>query len=119
MPLYEGKVVWTKGATLRPVPNTTKSFFPNRTRNFLDTVNGSELVADSSDPANINKLWMKLLDSSYIAVRYPDGSGTPQPRVEYNEVGFPPPDPTITSYTATLEDDKTHEVWQGTLTKKT
>jgi hypothetical protein len=87
--MIEGTVLWPKGASVKPQPNTNGITI--RKLELNASVIGTELVPDSLDPANIHKLWLRIGENEYVAVKYPNSAGEPQPRILYHEVGFPPP----------------------------
>ena len=80
---YEGRVVWSKGASVRTGPSAGNPSV--RTLAVNAPVQG---VALSIEQAGV-KEWMQLVDGNWVATIYPNSSGTPQARVEYHDVSVP------------------------------
>ncbi len=104
------KVVWSKGASIRPAPNTGGSSISTLVYGQVFDVL-QDNIADTTDPNNVLKRWLKVANG-YVASDYPDSLGNPAVRCQL--VNAPPPSGT---YTVTLKDDVTGETWAGTLTK--
>ena len=81
---YEGKVVWPKGASERTGPSINN---PSINTLLVDSpVQGVDLHIEQASV----KEWMQLVDGNWIATIYPDSSGIPRMRVEYQEISVPP-----------------------------
>ncbi len=104
---YEVTVIWPLGCSTKSNPNTGGS-------NHFTWVTGnkfyaSELVKDSTDPNNPDKLWAKLSRGAhigkYVAVRYPSSSGNPV-RATYETIGQEnPPTEVVLKHTIEVYSD--------------
>lgn len=101
------QVVWANGATVRPQPNTGGVGIRVLAFNqVVDVIQDN--IADTSDPANPNKRWVKLTDNNYAASNYPDGTG---PQVRMKLVSTPPPSGvTVVGATIRMSDGSTVEM---------
>lgn len=91
------QVVWSKGASVRPQPNTGGVVMKVLAMGTVVDVS-QDGIPDSSDPTNINKKWVKLSDGSggYAASDYPDSTNIPQQRMKLVDVPPPPPGHVVT-----------------------
>ena len=94
---YLVTITWDSGASVRSVPNTSNTSIATLADNAQ--VHAWELVPDSLDPTNTQKLWAHIsggaYDGKYVAVLYPSSSGD-YVRATWEDVSAPPPDPTPT-----------------------
>lgn len=72
-------VVWPNGASIKSSRNTGGA--SSGVFSLGDSFLASEIVSDSLDPSNPDKLWAVIAEGSYfgkfVAVRYPSTSGNP------------------------------------------
>lgn len=102
---YEVTVVWDAGASTKIAPNTGGT-------NYKTWIKGekfyaSDIIRDSIDPNNAQKLWAKISRGEhigkYVAVSYPSASGNPI-RATYALLNPTPPPPVgEVSLTHTIE----------------
>ncbi|MEW6029358.1 MAG: hypothetical protein ACOYZ8_13310 [Chloroflexota bacterium] len=90
--LYEGEVVWPRGASERTGPSAGSPSV--NTLPVNTAVQGVDLHIEQAG----SKEWMQLVNGNWVATIYPDSTGAPKTRVEYHEISTPPPtDVVITS----------------------
>lgn len=89
---YKATVVWSSGASVRMNPNTSGNPLATLPSGFQFVID--QLVPDSVDPTNPQKLWGRISGSSYagkyVALLYPSSSAN-STRCTWEEVVAPPP----------------------------
>jgi GH25 family lysozyme M1 (1,4-beta-N-acetylmuramidase) len=75
------KVVWSRGASVRPEPAISNDPLATLAVNaIVDVV--QDHIPDMDDPTNENKQWVRLTSGLFVASDYPDSLGVPRVRLE-------------------------------------
>lgn len=107
---YLATVVWDKGASVRPYPNTAGTPIATLAKGSVFKID--EVVRDSTDPDNPQKLWGKISANNsnyvgrFVALHYPSSSGD-YVRCVWDEVDPPtnPPGEVILTHVIEVYSD--------------